>query len=439
VATEHRIRVKPGGTVGVDCEYTSLSAAEAVNFGAGGSNLVTLDKYVVVDCYPGTGADPTACDISGITTDATRNILIQAASGYRSGGKWNANTYTMNVSSSAIGLNNAFTRIDGIQFDMVAAVNYHYGVWSTASSLNAKAITNCIFRGSNSGSYSRFRGIYLDNYIYAGYTVVAGNIFYGFTGQYSAGIYANTNNVVYAYNNTQVNCTAGVSTGGANFLLRNNASSSAPITGSLHASSSNNVSSGVVFENAGSADYHLSASDTAARGQGVDLSADSIYPFNADIDGQAITTWSIGADSQAGVADGGATGTASITLDAATVSGSGTVADGPVTGTGAVTLDDVTVSGSGSVTSPITGMGAVTLDDATVAGVGSVTNPITGTGAVTLDGATLSATGGNVAPAAIGSGQLITINMRPFERTIDMRPFAATVRMRPYTRTIRMH
>lgn len=161
-------------------------------------------------------------------------------------------------------------------------------------------------------------------------------------------------------------------------------------------------------------------------------------------------------------AGGGVTGTASITLDDVTVSASGTVAAGPITGTGAVTLDDATVSGSGAVLSPITGDGAVTLDGvtvsgtgsatqpitgtgsvaldgATVAGAGSVTDPITGTGAVTLDGVTLAATGGSVAPAVIGGGQLITIDMRPFAKTIDMRPFAATVRMRPYTRTIRMH
>ncbi len=51
------------------------------------------------------------------------------------------------------------------------------------------------------------------------------------------------------------------------------------------------------FVNAGGNDYHLSGSDEGALGFGTDLSADGIFAFDDDIDGETITTWSIGFDS----------------------------------------------------------------------------------------------------------------------------------------------
>lgn len=54
----------------------------------------------------------------------------------------------------------------------------------------------------------------------------------------------------------------------------------------------------VTFVDAASDDYHLDTNDTGALGYGTDLSADT-FPFDDDIDGQTISTWSIGADSHA--------------------------------------------------------------------------------------------------------------------------------------------
>ena len=56
-------------------------------------------------------------------------------------------------------------------------------------------------------------------------------------------------------------------------------------------------------------DFHLANTDTSAFDKGVDLSADSIYPFSTDIDGDTRTYWSIGADD-------GTQATTTITSDA---------------------------------------------------------------------------------------------------------------------------
>jgi len=52
----------------------------------------------------------------------------------------------------------------------------------------------------------------------------------------------------------------------------------------------------VVFKDPGSNDYHLDSSDTAARGNGTDLSADANFPFDDDIDGDTRSAWDIGFD-----------------------------------------------------------------------------------------------------------------------------------------------
>lgn len=54
---------------------------------------------------------------------------------------------------------------------------------------------------------------------------------------------------------------------------------------------------GVTFVNAAGDDFHISSADTAAQGRGTDLSGDGDYAFDDDIDGEIITSWSIGFDS----------------------------------------------------------------------------------------------------------------------------------------------
>lgn len=62
--------------------YTSLSAAQAANFNATSSDLVTNDQWVDCQCRSSGGtADTTRVTIIGFTTDSTRFIRVSAAVG----------------------------------------------------------------------------------------------------------------------------------------------------------------------------------------------------------------------------------------------------------------------------------------------------------------------------------------------------------------------
>jgi hypothetical protein len=101
------------------------------------------------------------------------------------------------------------------------------------------------------------------------------------------------------------------------------------------------------------------------------------------------------------------TGTATVTVDEATVAASGS-SFVPVTGTGAPSIDEATVAASGTVANPVTGTGTITTDEATLAAAGS--EGMTGTAAVAVDEATLAAVGEHDAggPAPVTGTSAIT-------------------------------
>ncbi len=106
-------------------------------------------------------------------------------------------------------------------------------------------------------------------------------------------------------NNTSVwnlkNCLSDGSAGddfaGGGRVMTNCASSDASADGTAARPSQT-----FTYVNAGAGNYHLAPSDTGARGFGADLSGDSDYPFDDDIDRETITAWSIGFDSLVAVA-----------------------------------------------------------------------------------------------------------------------------------------
>jgi hypothetical protein len=75
--------------------------------------------------------------------------------------------------------------------------------------------------------------------------------------------------------------------------------------GTTHCSSSDGTANGAnaltsqafTFVDDANDDWHLHANDLGALGLGTDLSADGTFPFDDDVDGQTITTWSRGFDS----------------------------------------------------------------------------------------------------------------------------------------------
>jgi hypothetical protein len=119
-------------------------------------------------------------------------------------------------------------------------------------------------------------------------------------------------NTLYAENNLYINCARGMQRSGGTWTAKNccydngSATLSAGFTGTIGGTNNcsvdatcpaTNAHNSVTFTyvNSGTGNYHLSGSDSGAKAQGTDLSADGTYAFSTDFDGLTRTgTWDAG-------------------------------------------------------------------------------------------------------------------------------------------------
>lgn len=284
-------------------DYTTLNAWHTAKKG----DIVTRDTIEIADCFPMT--DTTIVYLGGWTMDASHYVVVRANANHRHGGLPDSSIcYYRNTSSSNIVLYGAVhIIIDGI----IAKASIISGSGFTG----VATIKNCVTTG---GQYTA--GIDIsENTTYTLY--VYNNIFrnhYGAGNPY-AGLYLRntTTAVVYFYNNTGYNSSRLVNVSTPYVTCKNNIAAVMNTTaylGTFTAESTNNYSSSGTapgtnpitaapsFVDAANGNLHLSATDTAARGHGVNLSSDSHCPFNKDVDDvNRPSTWSIGADDDPGL------------------------------------------------------------------------------------------------------------------------------------------
>lgn len=340
MATEVVNIVDPDNGSGTD--YTSLSAWEA---GEQGDLTGARDEIAVAKCRcTGGTADTTSVMIAGWTTDSTRYIKIwtDPSESYRHDGKWNTSKYriTSNDYFATVNNNNE-ARIDlwldGLQIEN--SREYESGA-AGAGLLSYKdyivniTVSNCIIRNTASSPCSG-SGVKVYDAATSGTTYFKcyNNIVYGFSNSSGgAGIYysvANSGATRHAivYNNTlygnfynlslspvwtsdtvyfrsKNNLLYARASGGADFYRTDSAGTwdvESDLSSDATSLDTNHRNQTVAFVDAANRDLHLSASDTAARGQGTNLSSDSYLPFSTDIDGQSRgSTWDIGADQYVG-------------------------------------------------------------------------------------------------------------------------------------------
>lgn len=274
-------------------DYTSLSAA----ISGESKDLVSLDRQLIIECEA--FQDTTNVTVNGFTTDATRNIIIRAASGHEHGGVLTDGYY---LSESA-----AFRTLLSIQDDYVTVEGI--GIKTTANSTcyesasSASELRNCIIEQSGASSRSAvktanrtasadlttvenclidsdstgiecaaFRGAHIRNC-----TVINA----------STGINANSSGNASTIQNTVCfDCTTPFDVSGSALVASHNAAddTSAPGTSSV-----DNITSAAFADYAGG-DYSP-ASSGALDGAGTDLSAQ----FTDDITGATRSQWDIGA------------------------------------------------------------------------------------------------------------------------------------------------
>jgi len=315
--------------------YTSLSEAEAGaentgvdaalrNFDAwsGGRDLVAGDEIWNLACYAD-AADTTFCEFNGWTTDATHYLRVftprlpsEAGVSQRHDGKWSDSAYHLVLSHSTVLRNRLdFLRLEGLQIKIASVDN---GMQICLEEMHPGEgdvrVSACIFVGDPTAAFDWHTGIKCYS-AGSGALRVWNSLFYDFNGGNNQGgiIPEDAETTFYLYNNTWINCLRGIFSNGGEVVAKNNLAQGCTdgYWGSFSAASDYNLSdlaadapgahsrnsATVIFVNAGGQDYHLSLSDTSARGAGADLSLDPDLAFNDDIDSQPrLGSWDIGAD-----------------------------------------------------------------------------------------------------------------------------------------------
>lgn len=323
--------------------YNSLSAAEA---GASDStHLNTTDLtgspgYILnLPCYADGDDTAGAVTIDGWTTGADNYINIytpylpnEVGVSQRHNGLFTLSGYVISATpgsgSGVIVINEDYVRITGIQVRVNGTNNDERGIYidayyvATASDIRIAKNIILSARSSGTGGYgiSCFGSSSSSN---SPVIKIWNNVVYGFSFTSDSGIIIGFNStpVAYAYNNTVYNCTNGIyADQGGTIYSKNNLSygsgdryvlASGPPAGAWGSGSTNNLAGStsdatipatnarngvtVTFGSTTLFDYSLAFADTGAKGYGADLSADSVLPFNDDINSQRRTSWDIGA------------------------------------------------------------------------------------------------------------------------------------------------
>lgn len=297
-----------GGSTG--CAGTGASACRSLNYVLvqNEQNLVTNTSSLVISAV-GTATDTyaAALTITGYTTSTTYTVTIN---GNNTLPYWNTNAYNLSVGTiddEAIYVNISNIIINGLQVqNTTGSHSSDSAIYGNAGNGNI-TVSNCIIRSNGSATGDGIHFTFNETtpmYFY-------NNIIYGFNG---SGIWLGSIGAIYAYNNTMYgNTTDGFNNGnGTSTVAKNNIAynNGTDYVGTFSSSSTNNLSKDatapadgtyfrsttLTFANTGSEDYALASTDTAAIGQGVNLSADANLPFNTDITGAMRTTpWDLGA------------------------------------------------------------------------------------------------------------------------------------------------
>lgn len=291
--------VKPSGG-----DYTSLSAWEAGQQG----DLTVSDTIQQAECYAMN--DATQVVINGWTTDATRYLRIYTPSSERHDGKWNTTKYRMDGAfdwTGAIQLLVNDVRIEGVQCRNTSTNNpagILIGAVGNDLRVSSSVLNACgdgISGTDATGTLRLWNNLILpstNRYGLYWFNSAAGSAMYAYNNSIIVSS-ATSNPALYVQNCSDLKLRNNlVQSPYTNYnLVSNTQVTQANLSGDATSPDAAFRNLTVSFQNAGSGDYHLAASDTSALDAGADLSADANLAFSTDIDGQTRSgSWDIGAD-----------------------------------------------------------------------------------------------------------------------------------------------
>jgi len=296
------------GDTGTGKDYTSVNTFETDTDNA----LVTLTTSPVLECYTGAAPYDVAVSFSGATSNATYFRTVRPAPGHKHDGTASTGVRfacTGVVSGASFRIDEDFTQLQ----DLVIRGTYNStGTCIAVQLVGVTTVVGLIIdTATNSGGG---KGMGIQTTSDGGPYYVINCLAYGCRDE---AITLGANGTSFCYNCTGVNSSYGIRVPSANIATVKNCLCSGNSVedfegGSTVTEDSTHVVTSdastpmpansftnrtFTFVNAGANDFHLAAGDSGARGQGTDLSGDSAYAFNDDLDGTEIGTWSIGSDS----------------------------------------------------------------------------------------------------------------------------------------------
>jgi len=308
------------------CNYSQLSTWEA----AQQANLTGTGPCIANISGIWTNVDNGRISVSGWTTTETDYVKIYTEGEARHNGTFSQTAYRVyndnNVSGPVVTIAEDYVIIDGLQVGTsnitrpgITGINSDV----TLADNNLINISNNIVVGHANYAYYQYgiNGVRPNGNYY-----IYNNLIYNLSkASGSTGIRTLNASKAFVYSNTAYGGNYGFrGTNGVTavvLVLKNNVCKNA--SGECYHSSynttdsTNNLAShdtppglnpiwcNVTFFNENASNFHLSSTDTCARGNGTDLSADPYLKFNYDIDRETRTgTWDVGADQyNAGVTD----------------------------------------------------------------------------------------------------------------------------------------
>ncbi|MBW1989258.1 MAG: hypothetical protein JRI97_06900 [Deltaproteobacteria bacterium] len=279
---------------GAEYDYTSLAAWEADT----DTDLVAAGAGEVLDVAEG-GYDDSAV-VAGAVTSSTLFRVIRAAAGAENRCRKDAGARFVSAVRNLL-----------IQWDEAYGGVYDLGLclgarndssWRFLLRLNAAyaRAAGCFAYDSVNNGTGQMLGIYPRNT--AGISCVANCLAHNV----DRGFYVDdvgAGNTAYMYNCTAAGCTYGVhayrgTVEAKNCAVEGNDTNYYAAAGAAINKTACTDGDGVVFEDQQSGDLHLAEADAAARNQGADLSADPVFAFDDDIDGDTRNPagWDVGAD-----------------------------------------------------------------------------------------------------------------------------------------------
>ena len=302
-------------------EYTSLATWEADT----DNNLVAAANGEVLTCYDDDDAPYNdSVLVSGAVTSEDYFRVIRAAPGHRgtptSGVRFEKN---VTVNTTMIGVTESYCGIYDLGIKITCSTSNVTSVFGLRFNLGGnygKAIGNSVYNLTCTGIITNGSYVYAIAAANASDCIITNNYINGIDVYYIAtnsvltsGIICAANTATrtnYVYNNTVRNVegygisVVAVTPYTSNAYIKNNISVNntvGQISANPHSGSSGtenlyqttNATSGVTFADDG---YHLASNDTGAIGLGTDLSADEVFAFDDDIDGETRDDWDIGAD-----------------------------------------------------------------------------------------------------------------------------------------------